>query len=181
MVPLCGTRTNPLMRLKMSRTIIALDVDGVLNANKAGWGRAPTHKHVLDSTLTSYRLSFEWQCITALRDIHTSGLAEIVWSTTWCPDALLLEALWGLPELRRGWDERPEGGYVGDLKLKVARDILAEGNRLVWIDDMEVPLSGPLYEELMSTGRALLIQPQPSRGLRPDDIADIKKFCQGNK
>jgi hypothetical protein len=161
------------------KTVWTLDVDGVINATKAGWGRGPRHRHVL-----TYRLAWEPDLVKAIRDIHTSGLAEVVWSTTWCPDADLLENLWGLPKLRRAWDRYPEGGYVGDLKLNAARQVLAEGNRLIWTDDTETPspeVLPDIYREMMDTGRALLIRPKPSRGLRPDDIADIKKFCAEGK
>lgn len=60
------------------KTIWCLDVDGPINAPKAGWGRMGTRRHVM-----GFRLMWEPKLIDAIRDIHTSGLAEVVWSTTY--------------------------------------------------------------------------------------------------
>lgn len=157
------------------KTTWCLDVDGPINASKAGWGRMGTRRHVM-----GFRLTWEPKLISAIRDIHTRGLAEVVWSTTWCPDADLLENLWHLPKLRRAWETYPEGNYVGDLKLAAARAALEDGGRLIWTDDMETPtpdILSDIYAEMTDTGRALLIRPHYNYGLRPTDIDMIRNFC----
>ena len=167
----------------MSNTFWFLDVDGPINASRAGWGRGPARRHVTDSRGETYRLAWEPELIGDIRSIYNTKLAHIVWCTTWCPDAHLLENLWGLPRLARAWTEYPSGGYVGDLKLNAVREALKAGKRVVWTDDTETPTptdNPALYEELMSTGRALLIQPSSSRGLRPHDIQMIADFCREN-
>jgi hypothetical protein len=47
---------------------------------------------------------------------------------------------------------------------------------------MEVPEPGSqLYDELTAGGRALLICPQPSRGLRPEDFHTIERFARAGR
>lgn len=67
---------------------------------------------------------------------------------------------------------------AADAKLTQARDVLAEGSRLIWTDDTEVPESGPVYEELTADGRALLIRPSGRRGLRREHMEQISAFCR---
>lgn len=165
----------------MSKTVWLLDVDGVINADRAGWGRAPVRGHVTDWRGDSYRMSWEPRLMTFIREVIDSEAAEVVWCTTWCDDAHLLEDLWGLPPLRRAFTV-PAGKYVGDAKLAAVRDELAAGHRVIWTDDTEVPevmdMSSDLglYIELMMSRRILLIRPDGRRGLRPLDMTAIRDF-----
>ncbi|SBT46968.1 hypothetical protein [Micromonospora narathiwatensis] len=53
---------------------------------------------------------------------------------------------------------------------------LNQGLHLIWTDDTEAPTSGPIYEELTRTGRALLIAPSPRLGLQPEHLDAIGAF-----
>lgn len=164
----------------MPAPIWLLDVDGVINASRAGWGSPPNRRHAI-SQGRQYALKYSAELVKAIRTVHNEGLAEVRWCTTWCPDADQLERLWGFPPLIRMWDEYPSSGYVDDLKRSAARDVLAQGRRLIWTDDEVTPLpdsSPQLYAELTNIGRALLIRPNSGRGLRPNDITEIINFCK---
>lgn len=162
------------------RTILALDVDGPLNANRAGWGRARTRRWVTDPDGFRWAICYELELINALRTMHLNGIVEIVWCTTWCHHAHVLEELWGLPPLRRAWVGEKRGEDARTAKLAYAREVLANGDRLIWADDTETPtpeISPDIYEEMTSTGRALLIRPKPNRGLRPTDLDSMLSFA----
>lgn len=66
---------------------------------------------------------------------------------------------------------------AADAKLAQAREVLAEGRRLIWTDDSEVPESSPVYEELTTDGRASLIRPSGRQGSRREHMEHIAAFC----
>jgi len=156
-----------------------LDVDGVINASRPDWGTAPRREHVWSpSDHQSYLMRWAPGLIDRIRALHASGTVEVRWCSTWCPDAEALERLWRLPPLERALTEVPvpKGAYGWPLKVEAARAVLAGGRRLVWTDDEAVPTSGVLHDELTADGRALLIAPNPTRGLQPDHVDDIEAF-----
>jgi len=156
-----------------------LDVDGVINASRPGWGGAPRKEHVWSiSDHQSYLMRWAPALIDRIRDLHASGRVEVRWCSTWCPDAEALERLWQLPPLERALTEVPvpKGSYGWPLKVEAARTVLDGGRRLVWTDDEAVPTDGALHDELTADGRALLIAPNPTRGLQPDHLDDIEAF-----
>ncbi|MFI6228549.1 hypothetical protein ACIBCR_14710 [Micromonospora echinospora] len=155
-----------------------LDVDGVVNATKPGWG-GPPHKHGLWSTVDQYEYTLRWApaLVDRIHDLHVNGTVEVVWCTTWCAEADLLERMWSLPALRRAFTEPLRGAEASTAKLAAARNVLADGRRLIWTDDLEVPRSGPLYDELTAGGRGLLIRPTSSRGLQRSDLNAIEIFA----
>lgn len=65
------------------RPVWLLDVDGVINASRPGWGAAPHH-----GTATAAGMSFRIRWAPALakriRALHESGRVEIRWCSTWC-------------------------------------------------------------------------------------------------
>lgn len=153
-----------------------LDVDGVINARRPAWKEMPRSAAVTTSEGETFTL--RW-APSLMRFIRTYAIADVVvdvvWCTTWCPDADRLESLWRLPPLRRAFDH---GGYTGDAKLEAARNVLARGDRLIWTDDTEVPLSGPTFEGLSAGGESLLIRPDGRRGLTPEHMDLIAKFVE---
>lgn len=156
-----------------------LDVDGVINASRPGWGTAPT-KRMVWSASSNYEYKIRWApaLLDRIRRIHTQKLAEIRWCTTWCADATALEQALRLPEFSRAFTEPINGRAASMAKLAAASQVLAEGRRLVWTDDSETPESGELYDQLTFDGQALLIAPHPSRGLQPEDLDAIEAFLK---
>jgi hypothetical protein len=154
-----------------------LDVDGVLNVPRPGWGAAP-HRARAYSDGIEYAMRWSPRLLDRIRSMHQSGRVEIRWCTTWCPAAHELERIFRLPALPRALDVDPvpTGSAGDDLKLAVAREVLATGRRLVWTDDTAVPDVGPLHDELADGGRALLIRPTPRVGLQPKHLDAVEAF-----
>ncbi|MEV1315468.1 hypothetical protein AB0J14_05205 [Micromonospora arborensis] len=156
-----------------------LDVDGVVNARKPGWGAAP-RKRGCWSASDAYEYVMRWAppLVDRIRDLHKQGVVEVRWCTTWCPDADALERLWALPTLERAFTDHVKGEEAHALKVAAARKVLADGRRLIWTDDDVVPTDGELHDELVATGRALLIRPKASTGLQPEHMDLIEAFAK---
>lgn len=161
-----------------------LDVDGVVNTTRPGWGGPPRRSLVWSGAdNTSYPMRWAPLLIDRIRALHVRGRVEVRWCTTWCPEADRLERLWGLPPLARALaaDPMPRGARCWPLKQDAAWSVLAEGRRLIWTDDEALPPPGPDRDELTADGRALLIAPRAARGLQPDDLTLIEKFAAGRR
>lgn len=171
-----------------------LDVDGVLNIEEPrGWdGYASTA--LVRNTLAGrrYRLTWAPQVIEFVRDRGCAlGDIDIRWATTWCGSTRALEELWDMPWLIDALDiatplpprirgPRIRGPWIREVKLAAARQVLANGDRLIWTDDQCTPLPGSdLYEELTADGRALLIRPYDVHGLEPGHLDAIDEFMRG--
>ncbi|MEU3452298.1 hypothetical protein ABZ671_01620 [Micromonospora sp. NPDC006766] len=155
-----------------------LDVDGVINASRPGWSAAPWKGYAYENA-TEYKIRWAPQLIARIYELHRSGLVEVRWCTTWCAYAWQLERLFRLPPLGRAFNEDVRGPAASAVKLAAARQVLADGRRLIWTDDDEVPTGGPLHDEL-TAGRALLIRPNSSRGLRPEHLDAIEAFARNH-
>jgi len=157
------------------RPVWLLDVDGVINVNRPGWGAPPRTGTVYTGGLP-YRLRWAPALIARIRAMQATDRVDIRWCSTWCDDADQLERVFGLPRLGRAWSEAINGSYAGIAKLAAAQAVLDAGGRLIWTDDDAVPTSGPVHDELVSTGRVLLIAPLPNRGLQPEHLDAIETF-----
>ncbi|MFV2009252.1 MULTISPECIES: hypothetical protein [unclassified Micromonospora] len=159
----------------MRQAVWVLDVDGVVNVTRPGWGAAPCNgtAHV---GAVEYRLRWAPALIDRIRAMHRAGAVEIRWCSTWCVEADQVERLFGLPRLGRSWTHEMSTSTAAGAKLGAAREVVAQGRPLIWTDDAETPTSGPVYEELTASGRALLIAPLPNRGLQPAHLDQIEAF-----
>ncbi|WP_051799542.1 HAD domain-containing protein [Catenuloplanes japonicus] len=159
-----------------------LDVDGVINAKRPGWGGPPLRRDVYSpEDDATYPLRFAPALIARMKRLIADDAVEIRWCTTWCPEAHLLERLWMLPELPRALTLRPlpRGAECWPLKLAAARDVVhTEGRRLIWTDDEALPPPGPERDTLGGPERALLIAPDARRGLQPADLDAITEFTR---
>ncbi|MFY1686902.1 hypothetical protein [Plantactinospora sp. WMMB782] len=158
-----------------------LDVDGVVNARRPGWGRPVRRADVWSETdRCEYPLRWAGALVDRIRTLHASGLVEVRWCSTWCPEADLLERLWRLPALGRALDcdPVPKGELGWPVKLAAARAVLAGGRTLVWTDDEAIPAGDRVLDRAVARGIALLIAPDPGRGLRPADLDAIEAFAR---
>lgn len=153
-----------------------LDVDGVINASRPGWGASP-RSGTAHSGGYSFRIRWAPELILRIRDVRERGV-DVRWCTTWCTDADQIERLTGLPPLTRCWTDPINGHEASEAKRAAARAAVATGDRLIWTDDAITPTDGPLYDELTRDGRALLIAPKASRGLQPSDLFEIRTFVE---
>ncbi len=156
-------------------TVWLLDIDGVINVVRPGWGPAPC-SGIAYSCGHPFRLRWAPDLIARIRALHGTGTLTIRWCSTWCPDAGQIERLLDLPRLDRCWSEPISSAAAAHAKLASARTVLDAGHRLIWTDDEVVPTSGPVHEELTRAGRALLIAPIPNRGLQPEHLDVIEAF-----
>ncbi len=159
------------------RPVLLLDVDGVINAFNPGWGDTARAKCA--------GLTVRWSpdMVARIRALHASGLVEVRWSTTWCGYPDQLAALGVLLDLHveSAFTQRPMSKTWADLKVEAAHSVLAAGRRLVWADDSEVGAARRLHPPIAAAeadGRALLVQPDPERGLQPADLDAIDAFVR---
>lgn len=160
----------------MSPPIWLLDIDGVVNANKPGWG-GPPHR------ISCAGLVIRWApaMLRRIRMIHHDCAAQIRWASTWCgfPDQLTRLQLELQLDFPSAFGDRPVSKTWGDLKVEAALAVLAAGRRLVWTDDDEVAAARTLFPVLAQAeadGRALLIAPRSNRGLQPAHLDLIEAF-----
>lgn len=153
-----------------------LDIDGVINANRPGWGGPPRRIRCAGFTI-------RWApaLVDRIRELHRVGQHEIRWASTWCGFPEQLDELSRHLGLRfeSAFGDRPAAKTWGDMKAEAALDVLRSGRRLIWTDDDEVEAGRQLFSLLAraeSDGRALLIAPRSNRGLQPRDLARIAQF-----
>ncbi|WP_433795816.1 HAD domain-containing protein [Actinoplanes sp. CA-252034] len=158
-----------------------LDVDGVINAFRAGWWHSRPHLVQVWSRADAYdyRIRYEPRLVSAVRAVHDEGLAEVVWCTTWCSDADAIEEAFGLPVLPRAFTEPVKGMEACAAKIDAARRVVEAGRPLVWTDDVEVGHHADECAAWAADGRALTIAPDESRGLRPGHVRRIRAYLTG--
>jgi hypothetical protein len=160
----------------VDRPVWLLDVDGVINVGWPGWDSAPSTGNAYSAGM-EFRIRWAPALIARIRALHDRGVVDIRWCSTWCCDADQLERLFSLPRFDRSWTVDINGPVAAAAKLAAARTVLAEGRRLIWTDDTEVPTSGPVHDELTRDGRALLIAPNWRSGLLPEHMDAIETFA----
>jgi hypothetical protein len=156
-----------------------LDVDGVLNVTRPGWGGAPRQGTACSAGI-GYRMRWSAELVSEIRRLHRSGTVEIRWATTWVDDIEQVERLLRLPPFPTafsGLNAAPSvkaPGYKAEAALRIVE---AERRPLIWTDDDAIPTSGPLIDHLAASGMpTMLMRPDPRRGLQPEDIHAIEEF-----
>jgi hypothetical protein len=157
-----------------------LDVDGVINASRPGWGNAGIKRDVWVSCRNEFiKLRFSPELVAEMVKLIRKGAVEIRWATSWCCEATRLEEVLRLPYLQRCWTDCFDSDQAALPKAVAAQDVLRQGRRLIWTDDVEVPEPDTeRYARYTENGRALLIKPKSSRGLRPGHIDLIKSWIR---
>lgn len=153
----------------MKDTVWLLDVDGVINATRAGWSAQPKSGWAYANG-NSWRMRWSPQLIERIKKIHKHEHTEILWATTWVGYTYQLENLFKLPALRSAG---PTGMGWGQ-KLAAAEAVLASGSRLIWTDDEAIPYDWD------SNADRLIIRPRSNRGLRPEHLDEIERFVIGS-
>ncbi len=159
-------------------TVFLLDVDGPINGSNTGWSCAP-HKawaYAKDKD-KFYKMQWSHHLIEKLREFNIRWPETIYWATTWCGSTDNLERIFKLPQLLSA----SPTAMSGDMKLRCAKMVIENGDRLIWADDEYVPTSGSDYDFLTADGRALLIKPKNSgrrQGIRPEDMDNIFSFME---
>jgi hypothetical protein len=164
------------------RPVWLLDVDGVLNATRPGWGGPPARRLVPAGGI-HYPLTWAPALMTRLTRIHHGGSVEIRWSTTWVDEIAGVEAALRLPAFPVAFTGPTPGTGAVEAKEQAALDVVeAEGRPLVWTDDAAIPPDGPVRDRLAASGLPqLLIAPDPRVGLQPDDLDAIAAFLSRHR
>lgn len=155
-----------------------LDIDGVINANRPGWGGPPRR-----AVCAGYTIRWAPALIQRIKAVRAAGLADVRWSSTWCDAPADLAELSG--RLGLYLDSAVAGPAPGQtwtaVKAEAAVAVLEAGRRLIWTDDEEVGIAPdrcPALGDATAGGRALLIAPRSGRGLQPADLDAIEAFGQ---
>lgn len=156
--------------------VMLLDVDGVLNITRPKWPGPYRTSPLTDHSGITWPMRWSPQLITELAALHSYGIAEIRWCSSYAPDADALNNLFRMPGIPGCWtDHVPSGKPLEIRKLTTALTVLEERRRLVWIDDDAIP-PGRQRRAAGLTGDALFVTPNYNVGLSPGDIRNIKKF-----
>ena len=147
-----------------------LDVDGVINASRPGWSKAPLSGNAYADGY-SYRMRWSSDLIGRIRAVHDTGFVNILWATTWVGHTDQLEKLFRLPAFNSARSQSMATPY----KRMAAEDVVDSGRKLIWTDDEAIPTAGAVHFKLVAHG-SLLIAPKPSRGLRPEHLDEIDRY-----
>ncbi|WP_432842085.1 hypothetical protein [Dactylosporangium sp. CA-092794] len=150
-----------------------LDVDGVINVERPGWGGAPRNGRAVAEGI-EWPMRWAPALRARIRRLHRDRIVEVRWCSTWCAWPGELERVFRL-RFARAFGVVPDASAA---KLAAARAVLAGGRRLVWTDDAEVPEQGAVFEELTAHGRGLLIRPDEECGLLPVHLDEIAAFAR---
>lgn len=168
------------MHPKTAPTVWLLDVDDTINGWEAGWTDGDLKIAPAETpTGRTVKIRYSQQLINRIIALHRTGTVQVVWSSIWCDDisARNLESALGLPIFDTAFTT-PQNRFVGDLKLAAAMHVLAQGRRLIWTDDAEIPAVGTgAHRQLTDSGNALLIAPKANHCLRPADMDTIEAFA----
>ncbi len=147
-----------------------LDVDGVINASRAGWSAAPKSGWAYANG-QQWRMRWSPQLIQRIIEVHNTGSVEIKWATTWVGYTDQLQKLFRLPDLISAGSE----SMSVSMKRQAAEDVVDSGRKLIWTDDVAVPIEGALLFKLEAFN-SLLIRPKSNRGLRPEHLDMIDEY-----
>lgn len=161
-----------------------LDVDGVLNASsKPGWHAPPARRYAYADGI-EFKMRWAPSLIDAIVDLHRSGTVEIRWATSWVTHIDQVVQLLALPPFPVAFT-LPVGlkaatGALHDAteaaKRAAALGVVRSGRRLLWTDDEAFfPVGSHEHGELVAAG-ALLIAPDPRRGLQPEHVETIRAW-----
>lgn len=170
-----------------------LDVDGVLNAitrstpqsriTGSGWASPFEVKNPAQFERTKFPIRWDPQIIERIAAVHTSGLAEVIWLTTWGHSAnWTLRDLLGLPEFRvladpesLNWQNRM---HRDDWwKADPVRDYIAarQPKKVIWTDD-DLGWNKPRLQDVLTREGVLTVSPHETKGLLPADLTRIEEF-----
>lgn len=157
-----------------------LDVDGVLNAAVPDEDVWQDWRHFCVPLEEGARVpvTVAAEVLTFLRDVHTAGLVEIRWLTSWGHAARtdLAPAL-GLPDWPVASCPAQRSGVW--WKAVVAREVASSERPVVWTDDQIMDMQADAHWpdlDIDRTGSALVLTPDSRSGLGPVDLDRILVF-----
>jgi hypothetical protein len=162
--------------------VLLLDVDGVVNCFPI-WSGAEKKQpeNVWGGEFETfeakgYTICFAPKAVGALLEIHTAGLAEIRWLTTWAHHANeLLCKEFGFPEFEvvAGPDYESRGWWKWPHAVRVREEVGA----IIWADD-DLGSDRDALSWARMTSNVLPIIPDSHTGLTPAHFDEIRDFCE---
>jgi hypothetical protein len=166
------------------RPVWLLDVDGVLNAHRPGWGDKVA-EGAARAGGGQFWIRWSPELVERLVAIDATGAVEVRWATTWVPWIDSIEQLLGLPSWHVAWDGPYDGAGTPALptpirKLRSALEVVEHERRpLVWTDDDAIPSHGRERDRIVNAGVPfLLVSPATRAGLQLSDIEAIEEFVR---
>lgn len=160
-----------------------LDVDGVINAvtHESPLGSWDDYRQVIVDGLS---VCYSPSVVAFINEVHTAGLAQVFWLTTWEEDAQTQLA----PAL--GLENFPLAGkdpYAGELtfgqtwwKFEIAKELYEQDpdRAVLWTDDDLVvePLASS-WARIVGLG----VAPRSHLGLTPQDLRTIAEFLRAGQ
>ena len=189
----------------MTRPLVLLDVDGVLNAVPY-FGRSEQWSdwQVGEALASGSRFRITWSPSVVEAVLSWREISDVQWLTTWGHDAnASLRHLVGLPEMPVAGthDELAAPPGAGDpdagthaavtpaapdpltgrwWKFDVVRRLVHDhpDRRLVWIDD-DLARQEDIRAWMRREAQCLLVAPEPSSGLTPAHLDSVATFLRG--
>ncbi len=189
----------------MTRPLVLLDVDGVLNAVPYfGRSEAWADWQVGEAAAAGSRFRITWSPSVVNAVLSWRESADVQWLTTWGHDAnASLRHLVGLPELPvagthedaadpAGAADAEAGAHAAVTpaapdpltgrwwKFDVVRRLVQEcpDRRIVWIDD-DLARQEDIRTWMRRTAQCLLVAPEPSSGLTSAHLDSVAAFLRG--
>lgn len=167
-----------------ARPVWLLDVDGVLNAHRPGWGDKVA-EGAARAGGGQFWIRWSPELVRRLVAIDATGAVEVRWATTWVPWIDSIEQLLGLPSWQVAWDGPHEGAGTPAVptpirKVRTALQVVEHERRpLIWTDDDAIPAHGREHDRIVAAGvPCLLVRPSTGAGLQPSDLDAIEDFVR---
>jgi hypothetical protein len=168
----------------MAKPIWLLDIDGVINSVTSTPATDVWPDWIRTVARDNHR-TWPIQTATAVRDfitrIHTEGLAEIRWHTTWQKFAPRVGKAVGLPEfpVQEVGDEYDPWRYrYSEWKPPAVFRVAATGVPVLWTDDDIAHITTADQRVKLTEMGVHLVEPDSWLGLQQRDLDSIEEFLQ---
>jgi hypothetical protein len=161
------------------KPIWLLDIDGVINACDYYPTSWPEYKEIEARCAgRDYTVRYAQQVVDFINTVHSEGLAEIRWLTTWGREAndSFREKL-GLPEFELAGIRYEARGMETWWKAILANVVATEDRPILWTDD-DYPYYGGSSITKHWTNEHLVISPSIYEGLTPSHLKQIEEFLR---
>lgn len=173
----------------MDKPVWFLDIDGVINVPPPfsyDTGNNPkkryaTHPVWTKTVIQEYDIMYAKRVIDFINRMHTSGLIQIQWLTTWNQYAVTdFAPEVGLPVFPVAGSKGSEFIYPVENWWKyMAVEAVAGKRDFIWTDDdLRKGFAAPLEKKNREAGfESLVIAPHQSRGLNNLQLREIEEFA----
>lgn len=149
----------------MDKPVVLLDVDGVINVSRPGWGTAPFSARAI---VDGEQFKLRWAPALIDRINRLSEVADIRWCASWCPYISEIELLMKIGPFPVEWEEKISLQDVNDYKWRSILKHTGDGRKVIWIDDEIDIICPPDSESREIPHLVFAVRPKANRGLSPE-------------